>query len=300
MNVLSIQSFVAFGHVGNRAAILPLERLGHEVWPVNTVVLAHHPGYGAWRGRLAAPEEIKTLIDGLEARGVLGRCDAVLSGYLGDAALGPVLLDAVRRVRKANPKALYCCDPVMGDGARGFFVRAGIPEFFRDEAVPMADLLLPNAFELRWLTGFPVDDLASALAAARELIAQGARGAPLSFKEEAGFARRPRLVVVTGLRRTVRGRSRIGALAVEALRAWHAEAPLIAVPANGAGDVFAALFLGHYLDGRRPGRALERAVSALHAVMAKTAALGSGELALVESQEAFLKPKRLFKAEKMG
>lgn len=283
MNVLSIQSFVSFGHVGNRAAILPLERLGHEVWPVNTVSLAHHPGYGAWRGRVAAPEEIATLIDGLEARGALGRCDAVLSGYLGDAALGPVLLDAVRRVRKANPKALFCCDPVMGDGARGFFVRAGIPEFFRDEAAPVADLLLPNAFELGWLTGLPVDDLASALAAARALIARG-----------------PRLVVVTGLRRTVRVRPRIGALAVEVLRAWHAEAPLIAAPANGAGDVFAALFLGHYLRGRRPGHALERAVSALHAVMAKTAALGSGELALVESQDAFLGPKRLFKAEKMG
>lgn len=283
MNVLSIQSFVAFGHVGNRAAILPLERLGHEVWPVNTVSLAHHPGHGAWRGRIATPGEIGTLIDGLEARGALGRCDAVLSGYLGDAALGPALLDVVRRVREANPNALYCCDPVMGDQARGLYVRAGVPEFFRDEAVPRADLLLPNAFELGWLAAARVDDVESALAAARGLIARG-----------------PRLVVVTGLWRTARGRARIGALAVDAEQAWHAEAPLVAAPANGAGDAFAAIFLGHYLRAGRVGRALEHAVSALHAVMAKTAALGRGELALVESQAAFLAPNRLFKAAKIG
>jgi len=283
MNILSIQSFVAFGHVGNRAAMLPLERLGHEVWPINTVLLAHHPGYGAWHGRVAAAEEIMTLIGGLEARGAFGRCDAVLSGYLGDVALGPALLDAVGRVRKANPKALYCCDPVMGDQARGFYVRAGIPEFFRDQVVPLADLLIPNTFELGWLAAVRVDDATSALGAARALIARG-----------------PRLVVATGLRRMVRGRPRIGALAVEASRAWYAEAPFIAAPANGAGDAFAALFLGHYLRGRRVGGALERAVSALHAVIAKTAVLGSGELALVESQEAFLKPKRLFKSEKIG
>ena len=151
MTILSIQSSVAYGHVGNSAAVFPLQRIGVEVWPVNTVHFSNHTGYGAWRGMVLAAETIADVIQGIEERGVLHRCDGVLSGYMGDASLGEVILDAFTRVKRANPNAVYCCDPVMGDVGRGFFVRPGIPEFMRDRAVPAATLVTPNQFELEYL-----------------------------------------------------------------------------------------------------------------------------------------------------
>ena len=165
MKILSIQSSVAYGHAGNSSAVFPLQRLGHEVWAVNTVHFSNHTGYGAWRGPLLAPSDVAEVITGIEERGVLPQCDAVLSGYQGAEEVGEVVLDAVARVKAANPAAVYCCDPVMGDVGRGFFVRPGIPEFMRDKVIPAADLATPNQFELEFLTGRQVgstDDLLDA------------------------------------------------------------------------------------------------------------------------------------------
>lgn len=183
MNILSIQSWVAYGHVGNASAVFPLQRLGAEVWALNTVQFSNHTGYGAWRGQVFGAELIRELVTGIEERGVLGTCDAVLSGYMGDAAIGEAILEAVARVRAANPQAVYCCDPVIGDVGRGVFVRPGIPEFMRDRAMPAADIATPNQFELEWLTGRAVGTLAEAKAAVRAL-------------QESG----PRCVLVTSLR----------------------------------------------------------------------------------------------------
>src|SRR6266550_182679 len=153
MNILSIQSHVAYGHVGNVAATFPLQRIGVEVWPIHTVQFSNHSGYGAWTGRVFDAELITELVDGIAARGVLGQCGGVLSGYMGSAKTGAAILDAVARVKVANPKARYCCDPVIGDVGRGVFVRPGIPEFIRDHAVPVADIVTPNQFELDHLSG---------------------------------------------------------------------------------------------------------------------------------------------------
>jgi pyridoxine kinase len=283
MNVLSIQSSVVFGHVGNSAARLALERLGHEVWPLDTVTLAHHPGYGGWHGRVTTAAELAALLKGLAECKAFPHCSAVLSGYLGEADLGAGLLDAVRRVKAANARALYACDPVMGDSVKGLYVRPGIPEFFRDQALALADILLPNAFELGLLASREVVDVDSALAAARSLLARG-----------------PRLVVVKGLRRRSGKRSRIATLAVARKTAWRVECPAAPSLAHGAGDCFAALFLGQYLRHRSLRRALEQAVASVHAVMVRTAALRRTELALVEAQDALRAPKRLFKAAKIG
>jgi pyridoxine kinase len=153
MAILSIQSHVAYGHVGNAAVTLPLQRLGREVWAVPTVVFAAHAGYGPPQGAVLPASTVGEIVRGIEARGVFPRCKAVLSGYLGDADLGSVVLDAVARVRSANPDALYCCDPVMGDTAPGVYVRDGIPEFLATQAVPVADIATPNVFELEMLAG---------------------------------------------------------------------------------------------------------------------------------------------------
>lgn len=141
MKVLSIQSAVAYGHVGNSAAVFPLQRIGVEVLPVYTVNFSNHTGYGAWRGQLIAPDDVREVITGIEERGVLGRVDAVLSGYQGGEGIGDVIVDAVARVKAANPNAVYACDPVMGNAKSGCFVAPAIPDLLRDRVVPVADII---------------------------------------------------------------------------------------------------------------------------------------------------------------
>ena len=103
MNILSIQSHVAYGHVGNAAATFPLQRLGVEVWPIHTVQFSNHTGYGAWKGDVFGAGMIRDIVSGIEARGVLSECDGVLSGYMGSAEIGEAIVEAVANVKRANP-----------------------------------------------------------------------------------------------------------------------------------------------------------------------------------------------------
>src|SRR3712207_3501210 len=219
MNILSIQSWVAYGHVGNASAVFPLQRLGAEVWAVNTVQFSNHTGYGAWRGQVFPPGLIRDCVLGIEERGALPRCDAVLTGYVGDAATGEAILDAVARVKAANPRAWWCCDPVIGDVGRGVFVRPGIPEFFRDQALAQADIVTPNQFELEWLTGGPVADLGAAKRAVAEVLARG-----------------PRCVLVTSLRTDDTPGDAVDLLAADGEEAWRVRTSLLPISVNGAGD----------------------------------------------------------------
>lgn len=279
MNILSIQSSVAYGHVGNSAAVFPLQRQGFSVWPVITVHFSNHTGYGAWRGPVLPAADIAEVITGIDERGVLPACDAVLSGYMGDVSLGEVILDAVARVRAANPKALYCCDPVMGDVGRGFFVRPGIPDFMRDRAVPAADIITPNQFELEFLTARTVTTLDEALAAADQARALG-----------------PRLVLVTSLHRADGPADDIEMLAVSEDGAWLVATPMLPVSVNGAGDATAALFFGHYLRSGDAGSALSRTASSIFAVMEETHRTASREIQLIAAQDRIADPPDRFPA----
>ena len=174
MRFLSIQSSVAYGHVGNSAATFPLQRLGHEVWPVPTVVFSNHTGYGAWRGPLLPPDDVRAVVTGIAERGVLATCDGVLSGYLGGPGICEVVVDAVAQVKAANPAATYTCDPVMGNATSGCFVDPAIPPIIREQVVPVADIITPNQFELGFLTHTEPDDLASTLESADIARASGA------------------------------------------------------------------------------------------------------------------------------
>ncbi len=278
MSILSIQSAVAYGHVGNTAAVFPLQRLGFQVWPVNTAQLSAHTGHAVWRGRALPPEHVAEVVAGLEALGVLPDCRAVLSGYVGAAGTGAAILDAVARVRRANPAAVYCCDPVMGDEGKGLFVADGIPAFMAEAALPAADIVTPNHFELEMLAGRPVATLEDAVAAARALLGRG-----------------PRVAVATSLRRADAPAESAETLAVTAEGAWLVTTPWLpfAGPPCGAGDCLAALFLGHWLGRHETADALAAAVSGVYAVLEATLAQG-GELALVAAQEALVAPPRRF------
>jgi len=274
--VLSIQSSVAFGHVGNSAAVFPLQRLGHEVWPVNTVHFSNHTGYGAWRGPLLSPDDVREVIAGIDERGVLAGVDAVLSGYQGDPAMGAVVLEAVARVKELNPDAVYCCDPVMGDVGRGMFVRPGIPEFMRDTVVPAADILTPNHFELDFLAGTTTRSMDEVLAAVDAVRARG-----------------PRDVLVTSVLVDDTPDS-LDVIAVSDLGAWAVTTPLLPISPNGCGDLTAALYLAHLRSSGSPGGALSLTTSTVFAVLERTLAAGTREIQLVAAQDAIASPPESF------
>jgi pyridoxine kinase len=223
------------------------------VWPVNTVHFSNHTGYGQWRGSVLHAEDVADIIRGIEDRGVLPGCDAVLSGYMGDESLGEVVVGAVGRIKELNPKAIYCCDPVMGDAGRGFFVGPGIPRFIKEVAVPAADVITPNQFELEFLTGVEVRDLDDALGAADEARRLG-----------------PETVLTTSLRRWDAAADTIEMLAVSEEGAWLVQTPMLALEVNGAGDATAALFLAHLLRYSTLAEALSTTASTVYAVLEET------------------------------
>ena len=277
MRILSIQSSVATGAVGNSAAVFCLQRLGLDVARIDTVRFSNHPGHGGFAGGPAPAAEMAALVDGIDARGLFAGCACVLSGYLGTGDQGAVVADAVARAKRANPAAVFALDPVMGDRGR-VFVKADAVEAIRMLA-PMADILFPNAFELGLLTGTPVTDIASAQAA----IAQLRSGNPA------------RLVVATSIPTT----DGIATLALGPAGAFGVQTPAIDHPAYGAGDAFAALFMGHYLGRRETQDALSHAVSGVHAAIAATAKTGAIDLALVACQTALENPPVLFPARRL-
>ncbi len=277
--VLSIQSWVACGNVGNCAALFPLQRLGFETWSLNTVAFSNHTGYGKWRGGAVPAHQIAALFEGIAELGALPRCAAVLSGYLGEPEVGPVLLDIVARVKRESPRALYCCDPVMGDVGPGWYVRAGVPEFYRDRALSAADIATPNRFELEWLTGSRIGTVDEAGAAAGTLRRQG-----------------PAIVLVTSLEPAA---GRLAAVAAGPEGAWVVETPRLPIEATGCGDALAALFLGRLLQGRPVPEALAMAIAAIWGVVEATVAEGGGELALIAAQDELINPSRKIRPDKL-
>ncbi len=282
MAILSIQSWVAFGHVGNASAVFPLQRLGNEVWAINTVQFSNHTGYGSWTGEAAAPGLIAALVRGVGERGILPGCEAVLSGYMGEAGVVGAVLDAVRQVRAANPHALYCCDPVIGDDGPGVFVRPGIAGLMREQVVPAADILTPNQFELRCLTGQDCTTTSQALAAIATLRARMAPGA--------------RRVLVTSCRGEDTPEDEMELLAVDDSGVFRLRHPRLPIAPNGVGDLTAALFLHHLLRGAALPDALSATASAVFGVLARTAAAGSREILLVQAQDEIVDPTQRFGA----
>lgn len=274
--ILSIQSHVASGYVGNRAAVFPLQRMGHEVIAINTVQFSNHTGYGTWTGQVFPPEHIKDVLMGLQAHGALAQVDGLLTGYLGDAEIGQIILDALDLL---PDNAVWLCDPVMGDVGRGFFVREGIPAFFRERAVPRAKIITPNQFELEHLTQRSIKTLDDAREAC---IATHGMG--------------PDIVLLTSLLHTKTPDGAIQMMASsrsgEQYLATTPLLPLTPAP-NGAGDCTAALFLAHMLSGEGMKNALAKTAASIFGLFEETQKAGTRELALIQAQDHFVKPKNL-------
>lgn len=275
--ILSIQSSVAYGHVGNSAATFPLMRMGVDVWPVLTVHFSNHTGYGGWRGPLLLASDVADVITGIDERGVLGRCDAVLSGYQGAEDVGAVILDAVALVKSRNPKAIYCCDPVLGDEGLGFYVSPGIPELMRNRVAPAADVITPNQFELEFLSGLKTSSVSDVL-------------------DAADAARRlgPETVLVTSVRHDAARPETIDMIAVTTDGAWSVTTPLLSGTFTGAGDLTAATFLAVLLQSGDVAAAVGRTAAIVYGVLKTTVDLGEDELQLVAAQEEIAHPSNHF------
>lgn len=281
--ILSIQSFVSYGHVGNSAVTFPLQRLGAQVLPIHTVLFSNHTGYGQWRGHILSPESVREVFLGIKDRGILNQCSAMLSGYMGSKELGHIMIEAIKELREYRPDAVYCCDPVMGDIGRGFFVKDGIPEFFRDEMIKHANIITPNHFELEYLSDSKFNTVEGAVQAARKVMEKG-----------------PDVVVITSLLLNDTHDTNISILVVNRHSVYIATTPYIPIVLNGTGDLTAALFTYFYLKfSKSLAEALEATISRVYAIIDETYHAGSRELVLVQAQEALSNPKHIFKAKKI-
>ena len=272
MTIISAQSHVSYGYVGNSAAVFALRRLGHEVCPVHTALLAHHPGYGSFNGALTPPETVSAILEGLQLIGVYTECSALLSGYLGSVKTGEAVLGAWREIQNAAPDAVYCCDPVIGDVAEGVYVDPALPDFFRERALPKATAAIVNVFEAGFLTGEEVTDVASAIHAADQICSLG-----------------PVMTIVTSVRVEERGGGQsVGNLYVDPDGIWLARSSRIDLKAKGPGDFLTALWLGRFVQTRDGIDALRFAVGGAQMVIENANVCGSVELPIVETAEAWL------------
>lgn len=282
MTVISIQSQVAYGHVGNSAAMFPMQMHGIDVIAVPTTLLSNRPGYPTIRGRVLDAAVVGDLLLGIEERGAVDASSMILSGYLGSPDIAAVVADFVARAKTRNPKLIYCCDPVLGDRDRGLFVHADIPPLVRDLLCPLADIITPNHFEFEWLCGAKpntANTTGQMIAQAQGLLARG-----------------PSTIVVTSAELSDTPDGQIETLAVERSQSWRVRTPKLAISPSGTGDLFAALFSAARVQGRDTPAALGHAASAIFAVLERTALSGSEEMRIVESAGLLVDPPRRFDA----
>lgn len=284
MSVISIQSQVAWGHVGNSAATFPIQLHGIDVVAVPTTLLSNRPGYPTIRGRVLDVQLVEDLLRGIEERGAVEAARLILSGYLGSADIAIDVADFVARAKAANPALLYCCDPVLGDRDRGMFVRSDIPPLVRDQLCPLADIITPNHFEFEFLCGARVTTIDDVIAQARKLMAQG-----------------PATIVITSAELAGAPDSEIETLAIERAegdnaRTWRVRTPRVPISPSGTGDLFAALFVAARARGMATPDALSHAASGIHGVLKRTAQRGTEEMRIVESADVMLDPKPYFAA----
>jgi pyridoxine kinase len=258
--VLSISSQVVYGHVGNSAAAFVMQRMSHDVMAVPTIILSNRPGYEAIAGERTDPQKLNAMLEAVLENGWLADVDAVLTGYVPTAGHAGFCASWIAKIKTLNPNAMYLCDPIIGDEPGGIYIDKAAANAVRDQLLPLADIVTPNAFELHWLSGRAIPDAASAVAAAHAL------GRPT--------------VVVTSAPTESR---MIANILVEGHKTAATASPRRTVKAHGTGDFFASIFLAHRLRGYTGVAALRASVAAIDLILDRSEA--RSELALIETQD---------------
>lgn len=269
--VLCISSHVVRGTVGNRAVVFALESLGHPVWALPTVTLPWHPGRGPATRIVADDAAFEGITGDLCRAPWLGEVGAVVTGYFGSAAQIEPAARLVEAVRRANPDAIYLCDPVLGDGGDSggrLYQPEAILSGIRDRLLPLADIATPNRFELEFLTGLELSTNA--------------------HLAEAATALGPRIVIATSAFALLRGGT--GNLLVESGRTILAEHRRIEGAPNGLGDLTSAVFLARILSGATSEKALQATTAAVYEILARTTKRGADELTLETDADSLKSP----------
>jgi len=261
MSILSIQSHVAYGYVGNKAAVFPLQTMGYDVWPVNTVQFSNHTGYGKWQGEVFSSAHVKNVIKGIEALGVASKCQAILSGYMGSSDICHAVLEIVQRFKSKSAQVCYLCDPIIGN--KSCYVKPEVLIFFKEHLY--ADIVTPNQFEAEVLSGISItkqDDLKKAA----------------DYFHHLGV----KIVIITGVKlKTQQAYSLF--ISYGASKCHLIKTPVYPfdIEPNGTGDLLSALFLGHYLTTQDPLLSLQITAYLLDKVLYNTSLAKSRELRLV-------------------
>ncbi|KPZ70276.1 Pyridoxamine kinase [Shewanella sp. P1-14-1] len=278
--IISIQSHVVFGHAGNSSAVFPLQRMGMEVWPIHTVQFSNHTQYSqGWKGRAFSADDINQLVTGIDNIGKIADCQAVLSGYQGSAEQCQAIINTVNTVKQQNPTALYVCDPVMGDPEKGCILADGITEQLINEVMPIADVIVPNQFELTQFTQMEINNLEQAKAACQKALSMG-----------------PKMVLVKHLH-SVADDTFTMMLATE-LGCYITQRPQLEFDKQpvGVGDLISALFTGGLLNGMSEVDAFEHATNACYGVLKETHQRQEWELQTIAAQNELVNPSEKFRA----
>ena len=262
-HVISIQSQVVHGHVGNSAAVFPMQALGVTVAAVPTTLLSNHPLYPTARGRVLDAALVEDLLIGVEERGLIEAASHVVTGYLGSAEIGCIVADFIRRAKAQNPDLLYVCDPVIGDEDSGVFVADGLIGIFRDLLVPAASIATPNQFEFELLSD------------ARARSAEALRAAAMDSRR-----RWPRHIVVTGCALDDTPSGHIETIVCDGGVLHRIAAPRLPIKPHGAGDLFAGLLAAHLALGQDLIRSSEWASASVFKALQRTLADHCYELRL--------------------
>lgn len=244
--ILCISSQTVRGYVGGSATRVALERLGHQVWLLPTVILSNHPGHAVFAGEQVPTGRLRAMLDALEVNGWLEEVDAVLTGYMPSAGHAGFALRAAEMAMRANPAAFLLCDPILGDHPGGLYIDRSAAAAIRDDLLPRAAIATPNRFEFEWLTGGEVATPADALEAARALPPPRLLVTSLPDPEGSGFCN----------------------LLAQGAEGWRCDVPVRPFAPHGTGDLLAGLYLGHILNGTAPEDALARAVAGVEAALA--------------------------------
>ncbi|XP_030461263.1 pyridoxal kinase isoform X2 [Syzygium oleosum] len=290
--VLSIQSHTVQGYVGNKSAVFPLQLLGYDVDPINSVQFSNHTGYPTFKGQVLNGQQLWELIEGLQANDLLYYTH-LLTGYIGSVSFLNTVLQVVKKLRSINPKLTYVCDPVMGDEGK-LYIPQELVTVYREKVVPVASMLTPNQFEAELLTGYRIVSESDGREVCNKL-------------HDAG----PSKVVITSI--NVNG----NLLLIGSHQKEKGQVPeqfkilIPKIPAyfTGTGDLMTALLLGW--SNKHPDnldKAAELAVSSLQAVLQRTVdgyrsaefdpQSSSLEIRLIQSQDDIRNPRVNFKAER--
>ena len=263
--VISIQSQVVFGHVGNSAAVFPMQAAGLNVAAIPTVIFSNTPHYPTLHGRALPPDFFADLLQGARERGLPERADYILTGYIGSRDVAVMVADFVAEAKAANPRLIYVCDPVMGDTGPGLYVPEAIADVMRDRLLPMADIATPNPFELSWLTGQKIATLKDIERARNELrMAHGAQ------------------VIATGCLLEDSPADHIESVILGAEGASRHPVEHLPVALSGTGDLFAGLVVAGLARGLLLPQAVEAAQRLTYSALNHAHALGAREVVLNE------------------